>query len=93
MKITSADVAHVAALANLDIPEGETARLAEELSRIVEYVEKLNELDTGAVAPTAQVVRGKPHPQREDQVETRVGSGEAGRTVQFFKVPRVISGR
>jgi len=93
MKITAADIAHVAALANLDVPPEATETLASQLSRIVEYVEKLNELDTDDVEPTTQIVRGTPHPAREDKVEPRGGSGEAGKTVRLFNVPRVISGR
>jgi len=93
MKITTADILHVASLANLEVPEGETQILAEQLSRIVEYVEKLNELDTEGVEPTSQVVRGAPHEPRQDRVEPREGTGLAGETIRLFRVPRVISGR
>jgi aspartyl-tRNA(Asn)/glutamyl-tRNA(Gln) amidotransferase subunit C len=93
MKITPADVAHVARLANLDVPEDEIPILAGQLSRILDYVEKLRELDTADVAPTTQVARGPAHPARNDEVSPRDGSGEAGRTVRLFRVPRVISER
>jgi len=93
MKITPTDVRHVASLASLEVAEAETEILAEQLSRIVTYVEKLNELDTEQVEPTAQVAPGRPHSPREDRVESRTGSGEAGRTVKFFNVPRVITGK
>jgi aspartyl-tRNA(Asn)/glutamyl-tRNA(Gln) amidotransferase subunit C len=93
MKITTDDVTHVAALANLDVPEGEAETLAEQLTRIVDYVEKLNHLDTDDIPPTTQVVQTTGHHERPDKVEPRAGSGVAGETVQFFKVPRVISGR
>ena len=46
MKISATDVAYVAALANLEVPDGEKEALAAQLSRIVEYVELLNTLDT-----------------------------------------------
>lgn len=93
MKITPDDIAHIASLANLEVPEDEIPTLASELSRIVDYVEKLNELDTTGVEPTAHIGRLAPHAERDDQVSPRDGSGHAGRTVRLFRVPRVITGR
>jgi aspartyl-tRNA(Asn)/glutamyl-tRNA(Gln) amidotransferase subunit C len=93
MKITPADITHVARLANLDVPDEEIDTLAGQLSRILDYVEKLNELDTSEVTPTTQVARGPAHPDRDDEVSPRQGSGEAGRTVHLFRVPRVIGER
>jgi len=93
MKITPTDVAYVASLASLEVPEAEQDTLAGQLTRIVTYVEKLNELETDDVEPTTQVAPGGPRSPRPDAVESRPGSGEAGRTVKFFNVPRVISGR
>lgn len=93
MKITACDVTHVADLASLEVPEEEKETLAGQLSRIVGYVDKLNEIDTDGVEPTTWIVRGRVHPARPDEVSPRDGSGEAGRTVRFFDVPRVISGK
>lgn len=91
MKITTDDIAYVAALANLEVPEGETETLAEQLSRIVEYVEKLNQLETDDIEPTTQVVRAEVHHLREDRVQPREGSADTGAPARFFNVPRVIS--
>jgi aspartyl-tRNA(Asn)/glutamyl-tRNA(Gln) amidotransferase subunit C len=93
MKITSTDVAYVAALANLDVPGDEMETLAGELSRIVEYIGKLNELDTGGVEPTTRIARGRPRASREDKVAERDGSAVAGREGRLFRVPRVIGER
>ena len=93
MKISEADVEYVAKLAMLDVVDQEKKALAEQLSRIVEYVEKLNELDLGAIQPTAQVVTSVKHAVRDDRVAARTGSSEAGRTVKLFKVPKVITER
>ncbi len=93
MKISATDVAYVAALANLEVPDGEKEALAAQLSRIVEYVELLNTLDTDSIEPTAQVVTLATHTERADRVETRAGSNEAAKTPGLFKVPRVITER
>ena len=93
MKITEAEVDYVAKLANLEVPESEKTELAEQLTRIVEYVEQLNRLDVSGVEPTPQVVTSAKQAMRDDRVAERTGSSEAGRTVKLFKVPKVITER
>ena len=56
MKITKQEVEHVAALARLELSEQEKELLTSQLSNILTYVEKLNELDTKGVEPTAHVL-------------------------------------
>lgn len=55
MKVTDKDVAYVADLANLDLTEEERARMLRDLNSILEYIERLSTLDTGNIAPMAQV--------------------------------------
>jgi aspartyl-tRNA(Asn)/glutamyl-tRNA(Gln) amidotransferase subunit C len=56
MKITHAEVVHIADLARLELAEEEIHRLQADLSQILEYVDQLNQLDTDDVPPTAHVV-------------------------------------
>jgi len=56
MKITRLEVEHVAKLARLELSEQEKENLTDQLSNILTYVEKLNELDTNNVAPTSHVL-------------------------------------
>jgi len=93
MKISEADVQYVASLAMLEVADDEKKELADQLSRIVEYVEQLNKLDVSNIEPTAQVVTSVKHAVREDRVAPRTGSSEAGKTVKLFKVPKVITER
>ena len=93
MKISESDVQYVASLAMLEVAENERKELADQLSRIVEYVEQLNKLDVSGIEPTAQVVTSMKHAVREDRVVLRTGSSEAGKTVKLFKVPKVITER
>ena len=93
MKISESDVQYVASLAMLEVAEDEKKELADQLSRIVEYVEQLNKLDVSGIEPTAQVVTSMKHAVREDRVAPRTGSSEAGKTVKLFKVPKVITER
>jgi aspartyl-tRNA(Asn)/glutamyl-tRNA(Gln) amidotransferase subunit C len=93
MRISEKDVEYVAKLAMLEVADEEKKALAEQLSRIVEYVEKLNQLDLTGIEPTPQVVTSVKHAVRDDRVSPRTGSSDAGRTVKLFKVPKVITER
>ena len=55
MKVTEKEVAYVADLANLELTSDERTRLLRDLNSILEYVDRLNELDTSNVQPMAQV--------------------------------------
>ena len=55
MKVTEQDVAYVADLANLELTPDERARILRDLNSILEYMDRLNELDTDKVPPMAQV--------------------------------------
>src|SRR6476646_5533343 len=55
MKVTEKDVAYVADLANLDLTDEERSGMLRDLNSILDYVDRLNELDTADVPPMAQV--------------------------------------
>jgi len=55
MKVTDKDVSYVAELANLELTEDERKGMLRDLNSILEYIDRLNELDTSHVPPMAQV--------------------------------------
>ena len=55
MKVTEKDVTYVAELANLELSDEERARMLRDLNSILEYVDRLSELNTDMVEPMAQV--------------------------------------
>ena len=55
MKVTDKDVAYVADLANLELSGEERGGMLRDLNSILDYIERLNELDTSNVEPMAQV--------------------------------------
>jgi len=55
MKVTDKDVAYVAELANLELTAEERVGMLRDLNSILEYVDRLSELDTSNVLPMAQV--------------------------------------
>lgn len=55
MKVTEKDVVYVADLANLELSAEERSGMVRDLNSILDYVDRLNELDTSNVEPMAQV--------------------------------------
>ena len=94
MAITGKDVEYIARLARLKFSEEEKEKFASQLAKIVEYVEKLNELKTEGVDPTAYVlpVKNVTRPdevrlslKREAVLKLAPRSGDG-----FVKVPQII---
>ncbi len=56
MRLTLAQVEHIAELAKLALSDNEKARYQEQLSAILEYAERLQAVDTSAIPPTATVL-------------------------------------
>ena len=66
MTLSRDDVAHVAMLARLGLSGEEMERYGAQLDAILQAIQKLNEVDTSAVAETAQV-GGLVNVWREDE--------------------------
>jgi aspartyl-tRNA(Asn)/glutamyl-tRNA(Gln) amidotransferase subunit C len=93
-KISLDQVRHVAELARLQLTPAEEERLQADLSAILDYVAKLDELDTSAVEPTAQVGEAGT-PFRDDVVTNRPApedmlANAPARQGTLFKVPKII---
>jgi len=101
MKITDRDVSYVADLANLELTAQERGRMLRDLNSILEYIDRLNELDTANIPPMAQT----PAPAegsgptnsilRADQLLPCLPRKAALENApdsdgEFFKVPKVI---
>jgi aspartyl-tRNA(Asn)/glutamyl-tRNA(Gln) amidotransferase subunit C len=67
MKVTDKDVAYVAALANLELTADERQRMLRDLNSILDYVDRLNQLDTAGVPPMTQVMHGFDGNEKEGQ--------------------------
>jgi len=106
MSITEKDVTYVAELANLELTEQERVRFAKELSSILDYIGRLNQLDTENVPSLAQISERYSSQQadsgnkfayarREDVVQPCLPHAAALQNApvsdgDFFKVPKVI---
>lgn len=56
MKLNKGQVKHVSKLANLSLSEAQEEQYQEQLSKILDYIEKLNEVETEFIEPTFNVL-------------------------------------
>ncbi len=94
MNISKETIEHVAKLARLNLTEGEKEKLTEQMAEIISYVDKLNELDTANVQPTAHVMPLK-NVFREDVVKDsydreKILANAPSKEDGCFKVPKVV---
>ena len=94
--LTRSDVEHVAHLARLGLTGEELARLEGELNHILEQYRKLEELDTDAIPPMAQVIEID-NILREDAAGPSLGADAVlanapERDGDFFIVPAILGG-
>ena len=94
MKITRAEVEHVARLARLGLSDEEQETFTGQMDAILAYVDKLNELDTSGIVPTAHAVPME-NAFRDDEMTPSIGIDNAlanapDRVESFFRVPKVI---
>jgi aspartyl-tRNA(Asn)/glutamyl-tRNA(Gln) amidotransferase subunit C len=93
-KIDDAQVRHIAVLSRLELSDDEVAEFSGQLSAILDYVEKLDELDTDDVEPTAHplplrnIFRAD-EPDEPVDVESALANAPE-RADRFYKTPKVI---
>jgi aspartyl-tRNA(Asn)/glutamyl-tRNA(Gln) amidotransferase subunit C len=98
VKISREDVLRVAELAYLDLSEAELETYRAQIDEILEYIDKLNELDSSGVEPMAQVLTSDQAADatlREDLVVLCAVADDVLKQSPdpeppFFRVPKVI---
>ena len=68
MKLTKNEIKHIAELARLELSEAELKKYGSQLSDILNYIDRLKEVDTKEIEPTAQVT-GLENIMREDKIK------------------------
>ena len=94
MSVTVEEVRYIAALARLRFSAEEEERLAGDMSRILAYMEQLDEVDTSDVPPMSHVLDLQ-NVFRPDEMQVRITREEALRNAPdtdgtYFRVPKVI---
>jgi aspartyl-tRNA(Asn)/glutamyl-tRNA(Gln) amidotransferase subunit C len=98
LKISREDVERVAELAYLDLSEAELETYRTQIDEILEYIGKLNELDTTGVEPMAQVLADDQTADATLRDDVVVPCNVAAEILKqapdpeapYFRVPKVI---
>lgn len=94
MEVNDALIDKLANLARLQFDDVEKAGIKNDLQRMIQFVEKLNELDTTGVAPLLHM-SDNINVLRDDEVKGSISCEDGLKNAplhdqQFFKVPKVI---
>lgn len=94
MQINNELVDKLADLAKLEFDENSKKEIIKDLSRIISFVDKLNELDTKNVEPLIYM-SDEVNVLREDEIKQEITQAESLKNApkkdsDFFKVPKVI---
>jgi aspartyl-tRNA(Asn)/glutamyl-tRNA(Gln) amidotransferase subunit C len=99
MPLTIEDVEKIAELARLQLTAEEASAFTSQLGSILEYMTKLNELDTSTVEPMSHssTAGDTDYTMRDDAVRPSLGQDAATANAPdsqagFFRVPKVIGG-
>jgi aspartyl-tRNA(Asn)/glutamyl-tRNA(Gln) amidotransferase subunit C len=93
MPLSDDEVRHIAMLARIALEPGDVEFYAEQLSGILAHIDRLKELDTDAIPPTAQVVEvantlredvPRPGLSQEDALANAPAAVDG-----FFRVPSI----
>jgi aspartyl-tRNA(Asn)/glutamyl-tRNA(Gln) amidotransferase subunit C len=92
--LSKKEIEHIAMLARLSLTEEEKELFGAQLSSILDYMEKLNELDTEHIEPTSHVLSIS-NVMREDAPRDSIPKEDAlsnapDRTDKFYRVPKII---
>ncbi len=88
------NVLHVAKLANLPLKKEEIGKFEKQLSEILTYIEKLQQVDAKNIEPTSQVT-GLENVTRKDETTPSLSQEEALSNTKsqhkgLFKVPAIL---
>ncbi len=94
-KIDEKTVRHVARLSRLSLPEKDSKKFSEQLSTVLDYINKLNEIDTKGVSAISHALDQAINRFREDRVKESLDKEEVLKNApkksgDFFAVPKII---
>lgn len=94
MKIDRAQLDRIAHLARLEFDEKDAEKMMKDMTNIVSFVEKLNEVNTDGVEPLTTMSH-ELNALREDEVKPHMSHEEAlknapKKDADYFRVPKVL---
>ena len=94
MSIDKDTVKHISKLARISLDEKKISSLSRDLSSIMKFIEKLNELNTDKTTPLTSIINASLK-SREDEVKDgkirdQILKNSPEKNEEFFVVPKVV---
>ena len=94
MSIDKDTVKHIAKLARISLDEKKINSLSKDLSSIIEFIEKLNELNTEQTAPLTSIINASLQSRKDEvldgKIRDQILKNSPEKNEEFFVVPKVI---
>ena len=94
MSIDKDTVKHIAKLARISLDEKKINSLSKDLSSIMEFIEKLNELNTEKIVPLTSIIDASLRSRKDEVIDGKIRDqilkNSPGKNEEFYVVPKVI---
>ena len=94
MSIDKNTVKHISKLARISLDEKKINNLAKDLSSIMKFIEKLNELNTDKTTPLTSIINASLKPRKDEvkdgKIRDQILKNSPEKNEEFFVVPKVI---
>jgi len=94
MSIDKDTVKHIAKLARISLDEKKTNSLSKDLSSIIKFIEKLNELNTEKTEPLTSIINESLQSRKDEvldgKIRDQILKNSPEKNKEFFVVPKVI---
>ena len=94
MSIDKDTVKHIAKLARISLDEKKISNLSKDLSSIMKFIEKLNELSTDKVTPLTSIINASLKSRKDEvkdgKIRDQILKNSPEKNEEFFVVPKVL---
>ena len=94
MSIDKDTVKHIAKLARISLDAKKINNLSKDLSSIMEFIEKLNELNTEKIVPLTSIIDASLRSRKDEVIDGKIRDqilkNSPGKNEEFYVVPKVI---
>jgi len=94
MSIDKNTVKHIAKLARISLDEKKINSLSKDLSSIMKFIEKLNELNTEKTVPLTSIINASLQSRKDEvldgKIRDQILKNSPEKNEEFFVVPKVI---
>ena len=94
MSIDKDTVKHISKLARISVDEKKINNLSKDLSSIMEFIEKLNELNTDKTTPLTSIIntslKSRKDEVKDGKIRDQILKNSPEKNEEFFVVPKVV---